>query len=789
MFKIQRRKFNALLSILVGLAALILPANFSSANPSLAFDIRTSTLSNSPTVNGFPQVVGTPIVLSGYLDLNNDTSTVGANTQITPTIRASVVGAQTITLSTVTSDANGYFTISITPPASGYYSVTLSAANTTSTTYQFSYYPNYANFSVTFSNSAPYNSQPLTGYQGSTETVTVTVFNGAINGSILPSETVTVQGTTALTNSFGVAQFTITPLINTETITVSTATSPALSVAGTHTDQQVTVYAQYADPSVTVPSYPAPTASNEVPASVFPAGSVRAAAYQSILDRYNSMPVRNGDFYFVVDPGISSNIEGEFIKQVNAGMRFWGSTLLPSTTHVEIFGDTAQSQNLACELYYSVYFYPSCSTATRSSIQPPFEMLPSVYTSDGSLRIAGGGGATSSGEGLASYLLNHPGLTTVTDQVKFVPNHEIYNAAAQVNGFVGPFTFTDGVSNYFGGAVANISDSGILDSTLAATPSNTWFASVPTGDFIETEINATPASDPNNQNAYNQYLNQEYWVGAMSTEFLIAADGITQYLAWESARSASHDLSKASLISTFNSVYNSATVPFTWSTFKSAAEQYMVDSYNAVSHTLDYYLGSSTPAPTPSSTPAPVVSAPVVSAPALAPIAPAPVTPAPTPEPSQTPAPVTPAPSATQEPTPTPTPSQIPAQVPTPTPTPVPTSSPSAKVGNPPTLSGLVIGGSGAPKVVVGIPANATTALTQTKVGFPISIVLPSVPKGTKVLTVIKGPNGQSFSTPSATAAGTGSYKLPNLGFSKPGSYTVTVTIGKTKKVITITVH
>jgi len=62
---------------------------------------------------------------------------------------------------------------------------------------------------------------------------------------------------------------------------------------------------------------------------------------------------------------------------------------------------------------------------------------------------------------------------------------------------------------------------------------------------------------------------------------------------------------------------------------------------------------------------------------------------------------------------------------------------------------------------------------------------IPAVKKGTEINVVVKGADGKSYTVASTTAKSTGTYKVPAIKFSKPGTYQVTVLIGKVKKVIT----
>jgi hypothetical protein len=250
---------------------------------------------------------------------------------------------------------------------------------------------------------------------------------------------------------------------------------------------------------------------------------------------------------------------------------------------------------------------------------------------------------------------------------------------------------------------------------------------------------------------------------------------------------------------------------------------------------------SAVPTAAPSATPSATPSA---SAP---PPTPSP-TPTPTPTPSSTPAPPPPAPpsggssgggfgggfvppavvalgipapspSATTTPSPSPTPSvsQLPIATASPTPTvtltatasPKPSSTPTASPKPSPVTSASP---SLSPASQLGVTKNAKGEVTKTttfaipvKVSGPVKSVtltaakatistslknavqpaIPSVKKGTAIKVVIRGADGKSYTVASTTAKSTGTYKTPAIKFSKPGTYLVTVTLGKVQKVIT----
>ncbi len=243
------------------------------------------------------------------------------------------------------------------------------------------------------------------------------------------------------------------------------------------------------------------------------------------------------------------------------------------------------------------------------------------------------------------------------------------------------------------------------------------------------------------------------------------------------------------------------------------------------------------PSATPSSTP---------SAPAPPPIPSPTPTPTPTSTPTPTPAPAppsggssggaffgggggfvppavaalgTPSPSPTATPSPSPTPSisQLPIVTASPTPTLTaiasPRPSPTISTGPSPKPS-PVTSASPSPSLIsqFGVIKNSKGEVTKTttfaipsKVSGPVKSLtltaakatvstslksavqpaIPSVKKGTAIKVVVRGSDGKNYTVASTTAKTTGTYKAPAIKFSKPGTYLVTVTLGKVQKVIT----
>jgi hypothetical protein len=156
---------------------------------------------------------------------------------------------------------------------------------------------------------------------------------------------------------------------------------------------------------------------------------------------------------------------------------------------------------------------------------------------------------------------------------------------------------------------------------------------------------------------------------------------------------------------------------------------------------------------------------------------------------------VSPSSSATPTPTITSTPKPSVSATPVPTPTPIKTPSPSPSI---PTRPGVSTNAKGEvtktttfaiPTKISGpvksLTLTGSKATISTSLKTAVQPSIPSVKKGTAIKVVIKGSDGKSYTVASTTVKKTGTYKAPAIKFSKPGTYQVTVLIGKVKKVIT----
>ena len=227
----------------------------------------------------------------------------------------------------------------------------------------------------------------------------------------------------------------------------------------------------------------------------------------------------------------------------------------------------------------------------------------------------------------------------------------------------------------------------------------------------------------------------------------------------------------------------------------------------APSATTSATPSASAPPPSPSPTPTPVTAPPsggssgggffggggggvIFLPPAVAALG----TPSPSPSVTPTFSP-TPLPSISQLPVVTlsPTPIATKPAITSPKPSPIASvsSSPSARPGVTTNARGEVTKTTtfSIPTKVTGpvksLTLTGSKATISTSLKNSVQPSIPSVKKGTVIKVVIKGSDGKSYTVASTTVKKTGTYKAPAIKFSKPGTYQVTVMIGKVKKVIT----
>jgi hypothetical protein len=222
---------------------------------------------------------------------------------------------------------------------------------------------------------------------------------------------------------------------------------------------------------------------------------------------------------------------------------------------------------------------------------------------------------------------------------------------------------------------------------------------------------------------------------------------------------------------------------------------------------------SPTPTPTPTPPPAPAPAPPsggssgggfiggggfvppaviALGIPAPSPSATATPTPSPTPSISQLPiVTASPTPTVTASPTPSPTPTTGPSPKPSPSTSASPSLSPAPQIGVTKNTKGEVTKTTtfAIPLKVSGpvksLTLTAAKATISTSLKNAVQPAIPLVKKGTAIKVVVRGSDGKNYTVASTTAKTTGTYKTPVIKFSKPGTYLVTVTLGKVQKVIT----
>ena len=90
---------------------------------------------------------------------------------------------------------------------------------------------------------------------------------------------------------------------------------------------------------------------------------------------------------------------------------------------------------------------------------------------------------------------------------------------------------------------------------------------------------------------------------------------------------------------------------------------------------------------------------------------------------------------------------------------------------------------------IFSIPQSRAASISTTaKVGEPLSITIPTQPKGTLVSFSFIGPNKKVITLVSITLKNNGRVNLPSLAFKAAGKYTLQVKIGKITKTLVVTV-
>jgi hypothetical protein len=83
-------------------------------------------------------------------------------------------------------------------------------------------------------------------------------------------------------------------------------------------------------------------------------------------------------------------------------------------------------------------------------------------------------------------------------------------------------------------------------------------------------------------------------------------------------------------------------------------------------------------------------------------------------------------------------------------------------------------------------PAKNTSLVVKSDKN--LSITLPTLKKGTKVISKVRTPNGAVFTLATITVKKTGSVTLPTIDFKKPGTYQLVTFINGKSSTLKITV-
>ena len=84
--------------------------------------------------------------------------------------------------------------------------------------------------------------------------------------------------------------------------------------------------------------------------------------------------------------------------------------------------------------------------------------------------------------------------------------------------------------------------------------------------------------------------------------------------------------------------------------------------------------------------------------------------------------------------------------------------------------------------------SKGTNVALAAKVGHPVVLALPKVPSGTGITYSYKTPAGKLITFVSTVTKGSSTTNLPGLSFKTPGTYVLTVKIGKVTRHVTVTI-
>jgi hypothetical protein len=599
------KKISSLLiaTLSVGFTLFSLPLSNASANP---LSLEITSVSSSLTLS--------PILINGTLN-SSDSNTATANIPVQPYLQyvnnAGVNQGAAITLNGTSTDSIGKYTLNIQAPNAGrfyiFYAVTSNTHIINAVPIYFTQYESATLLTLTSSANSVAKGSSVTLNLSSSKSLdsgVVNLLNG--NGVVISSIdfssvlTTSISDTpTALTsytleflpsvNNYSQAPFSTSLSV---TVTYPIATNPFVTLTGNNAPAQVTL-------------------------NPFATGSVRRAAYQTVLDRYNNSSSNDNNFNLAIDPNISAEISNTIILQSNVAQKFWGN-LITRKPSLAVYLPTQASAELSCRV--ESYLYSKSSDLAVCYSLPVTTNLPLIGNLDLTQPQSVVGGSF---EAFSKIQLLTP--STLTPQIKFIASLEIFNQLLSGRGTSStPTIFGDGAAKYYGGVLANLTSSGFLASEFTPTQSGFNSASEIDLNTLLASSGVTCASPCSGSNlstyntAYNKFLSQQYWGGGLSSELLLAQYGFAKTESFITNRSFSPDSNGREGFK----VFFASNFGVSWDNWIKGANLYLRDSYSNTLQPLTYYNEIITPivVPTPTVTPTPITPTPVTPTP-VAPVA------------------------------------------------------------------------------------------------------------------------------------------------------------------------
>lgn len=562
------------------------------------------------------------ITINGTL-ISSDTNTATASILVQPYLQyvnnAGVNQGLAIAMSETSTDSLGRYTLNILAPNAGRFYIFYAV---TSNTHVINAVPIYF---TQYDSATPLTLTSTASSVAKGDTVTLNLSSGKIlssgsvkllNGSgglisnidfsslhtAIITDTPTASTTYTLEFTPSVNTYTQAPFSTTLPVTVTypIASNPFLSLSGNNAPSQVTL-------------------------NPFTTGSVRKAAYQAVLDRYNSSNGNDNNFNYVVDPSISSEISNTIILQSNVAQKFWGN-LITRKPSIAVYLPTQASAELSCRV--ESYLYSRSTDLNVCYSLPVTTNLPLIGNLDLTQPQSVVGGSY---EAFSKIQLLTPSL--LTPQVKFIASLELFNQLLSGRGTSStPTLFGDGAAKYYGGVLANLTSEGFLASEFTPTQSGFNSASeIDLNTLLATSgiTCSSPCSGSNlitYNTAYNKFLSQQYWGGGLSSELLLAQYGFAKTESFITNRNFTPDSSGREAFKAFFA----SNFGVSWDNWVKGANVYLQDSYNNTPQPLTYYNAIISPVvppviPTPVVEPTPIIPTPVIPTP----VTPAPVTPTP----------------------------------------------------------------------------------------------------------------------------------------------------------------